>query len=108
MRQAGGIVDVPLDRTVDALQALREHPATGKVGLYGVSRGAEHALLLASILAKAGSTSYPDAVAVHAASDHVACLPRAISPWSTSFEVGGAPVPPRKGRFQTEALPDAR
>ena len=37
---AGDIHDVDLDRTVDALRWLRQHPAvSGKVGLYGSSRG---------------------------------------------------------------------
>ena len=69
---AGDIVDVPLDRTVKALAALRLFaPSSGKVGLYGVSRGAEHALLLASLMARDGLTGLPDAVAVHAAPDVV-------------------------------------
>ncbi len=41
---AGDITDVALDRTVDALAALRAFaPSSGRVGLYGVSRGAEQA-----------------------------------------------------------------
>ena len=67
---AGDIVDVPLDRTVEALGAMRTLGiATGKIGLYGVSRGAEHALLVASLMARDGLPGLPDAVAVHAASD---------------------------------------
>lgn len=43
---AGLIENVPLDRTAAALNTLRSRPrSTGKVGVYGVSRGAEHALL---------------------------------------------------------------
>src|SRR5579862_5631848 len=71
--RAGDIVDVPLDKTADALRALREHSLTGKIGLYGISRGAEHALLLASVMAKEDTQGLPDAVAVHAASDYVVC-----------------------------------
>ena len=49
---AGSIKDVPLDRTVEALSALREFKyCSGKVGIYGASRGGEHTLLLASLMA---------------------------------------------------------
>lgn len=69
---AGNIVDVPLERTVKALAALRSlEIVSGKVGLYGVSRGAEHALLLASLMARDTVVGLPDAIAVHAAPDVV-------------------------------------
>ena len=69
---AGDIVDVPLDRTVRAIEVLRGFgPSSGKVGLYGVSRGAEHALLVASLMAREGMEGLPDAVAVHSAPDVV-------------------------------------
>lgn len=69
---AGSIVDVPLDRTVDALAALRAFlPVGGKVGLYGVSRGAEHALLLASLMVRDGIGTVPDAIAAHSPPDVV-------------------------------------
>lgn len=68
---AGSIIDVPLDRTVQALDALRAFPFAGqKVGLYGVSRGAEHALLLASLLA-GDDVKAADAIAVHSPPDVV-------------------------------------
>ncbi|MEO1197638.1 MAG: acyl-CoA thioester hydrolase/BAAT C-terminal domain-containing protein [Pseudomonadota bacterium] len=67
---AGAIRDVPLDRTVDALDALREFPVSGnKIGLYGVSRGGEHALLLTSLMVRDGVAPLPDAVAVHSPAD---------------------------------------
>ena len=67
---AGSIEDVPLDRSVEALSALRAFPATGdKVGFYGVSRGAEHALLLTSLMARDGLEGLPDAVAAHSPPD---------------------------------------
>jgi dipeptidyl aminopeptidase/acylaminoacyl peptidase len=67
---AGDIIDVPLDRTAEALAALRAHGLSGnRVGLYGISRGAEHALLLASLMARDGTTGLPDAIAVHAPPD---------------------------------------
>jgi dipeptidyl aminopeptidase/acylaminoacyl peptidase len=70
---AGDIHDVDLDETVDALRWLREHPAvSGKVGLYGHSRGAEHAILLTSLMARDGSVPLPDAVAAHSPSDTIA------------------------------------
>lgn len=69
---AGSIEDVPLDRTVEALAAFRAFPATGgKVAFYGVSRGAEHALLLASLMARDGLEGIPDAVAAHSPPDVV-------------------------------------
>lgn len=70
---AGDIHDVDLDRTVDALRWLRQHPAvSGKVGLYGNSRGAEHAILLVSLMARDGLSGLPDALAAHAPSDTIA------------------------------------
>ena len=71
---AGNIHDVELHETVLAIRALRSHPKVdGKVGLYGVSRGAEHALLVTSLMANDTETlrDLPDAVAVHAPSDYI-------------------------------------
>lgn len=69
---AGSIDNVPLDRGVEALAALRAFPAAGgKVALYGVSRGAEHALLLATLMARDGLAGLPDAVAAHSPPDVV-------------------------------------
>lgn len=42
---------------------------SGKVGLYGVSRGAEHALLVTSLMVRDGVHGLPDDVAAHAAPD---------------------------------------
>lgn len=67
---AGAIRDVPLDRTADALVALRASShSSGKVGLYGISRGAEHALLVTSLMAAESLPGLPDAVAVHTPAD---------------------------------------
>lgn len=69
---AGAIEDVELTRTVDAIHALRELEACdGRVVLYGVSRGAEHALLVASLMAQKEIDGRPDAVACLAAPDVV-------------------------------------
>jgi dipeptidyl aminopeptidase/acylaminoacyl peptidase len=69
---AGSIEDVPLDTTVEALAALRSFSfCNGKIGLYGVSRGGEHALLLTALMAKDGVVPLPDAVAAHSPSDVV-------------------------------------
>ena len=69
---AGDIVDVALDRTEDALERLRDLPfVTAKVGLYGGSRGGEHALLLVSLMAREKPAALPDAVAAHAPADVV-------------------------------------
>jgi acetyl esterase/lipase len=63
---AGDIINVPLDRTAEALAALRAHELSGsRIGLYGMSRGAEHALLLASLMARDSIAGLPDAIAVH-------------------------------------------
>jgi pimeloyl-ACP methyl ester carboxylesterase len=67
---AGSIIDVPLDRTVQALEALRAFSFADKVGLFGVSRGAEHGLLVSSLMAQDG-LPVPDALAVHAPADVV-------------------------------------
>lgn len=69
---AGAIEDVPLDGTAAALKALRAFPhCSGKVGLYGVSRGAEHALLLTALMAAEDDAALPDAVAAHSPADVV-------------------------------------
>lgn len=69
---AGSIENIELTRTVEALQALRAFgPCNGHVAVYGVSRGAEHALLVASLMAKHGMENPPDSVACLAAADVV-------------------------------------
>lgn len=69
---AGDIVDVDLDETESALVWLRDSEMTDhKVGLFGISRGAEHALLVTSLMARDGSAGLPDAVAVHSPSDTI-------------------------------------
>ncbi|SEG10429.1 hypothetical protein SAMN04487953_113111 [Billgrantia desiderata] len=79
---AGHIVDCPLDRTAQALAALRDFPFVG--GLYGVSRGAEHALLLTSLMARDEMPGIPEAVAAHSPPD-VVC--GGFDAWSISFSV---------------------
>ena len=69
---AGDILDVDLDQTESMLIWMRESGITsGQVGLYGTSRGAEHALLVTSLMARDGSIGLPDAAAVHAPSDTI-------------------------------------
>lgn len=71
---AGDIHDVELGETADAIAALRaDKRINGKVGLWGVSRGAEHALLVASLTGRDPSEAdaIPDAVAVHAPTDTI-------------------------------------
>lgn len=66
---AGDIAAVPIERTEAALRRLRAHPlGNGRAGLYGVSRGAEHALLLATLTT---AEAAPDALATFAACDTV-------------------------------------
>jgi pimeloyl-ACP methyl ester carboxylesterase len=67
---AGDVAAVPIDRTAAALHRLRGCAlGTGRAGLYGVSRGAEHGLLVASLTA-AGQDA-PDALATLAGCDTV-------------------------------------
>ena len=67
---AGDIRDVDLDATESLLIWMRESGTTnGRIGLFGTSRGAEHALLVTSLMAREESAGLPDAVAVHAPSD---------------------------------------
>lgn len=69
---AGHIIDYPLDRSVEALGALRSFQYVGeRVGLYGLSRGAEHALLLGSLMARDIVAGLPDAIAAHSPPDVV-------------------------------------
>ena len=65
------IDDVPLEGTQAALAAMRAEmvPFGCGLGLFGISRGAEHALLLAQLLAEDGCAEVPDAVAVHSPPD---------------------------------------
>lgn len=68
----GDIWQVNLDGAEQALAALRAtHLCAGKVGVYGWSRGAEHAILATALLAACDSSALPDAVAAHAAPDKV-------------------------------------
>jgi dienelactone hydrolase len=68
----GDIWNTPLEETERVLGALRRNPiCTGKVGVYGWSRGAEHALLATALMAQAGSADLPHAVAAHAPPDRV-------------------------------------
>lgn len=67
---AGSITDIALDKTENALATLRASSLAGpKVGVYGASRGGEHALLLASLMARDGVDGIPDAIAAHAPAD---------------------------------------
>ncbi|MFG6178185.1 alpha/beta hydrolase family protein [Halomonas sp. THAF12] len=69
---AGAIEEVALDRTAEAMAALRESAyCSGQVGMHGVSRGGEHALLLASLMAEEGLAGQADALAAHAPADVV-------------------------------------
>lgn len=65
------IDDVPLESTRDALASMREElaPFGCGLGLYGISRGAERALLVAQLLMEDGCAEVPDALAVHSPPD---------------------------------------
>jgi dipeptidyl aminopeptidase/acylaminoacyl peptidase len=91
---AGNITDVPLDRTVEALATLRAFDLSGsRIGIYGVSRGGEHALLLASLMARDGVAGLPDAIAVHSAPD-VICGAFNAKGWRDSGDPGWQPWDP--------------
>ena len=65
------IDDIPLESTQAALAAMRQElePFDCGLGLFGISRGAERALLLAQLLAEDGCAEAPDAIAVHSPPD---------------------------------------
>ena len=65
------IDDVPLEGTETALAAMRTEmaPFGCGTGLFGISRGAEHALLVAQLLVEDCCAEVPDAVAVHSPPD---------------------------------------
>ena len=65
------IDDIPLEGTVLALDAMRAEmaPFGCGVGLFGISRGAEHALLLSQLMVEDHCANIPDAVAVHSPPD---------------------------------------
>jgi hypothetical protein len=62
-----------LESTQSALAALRAEiaPLGRGLGLFGASRGAERALLVAQLLAEDGCVEAPDAIAVHAPPDAI-------------------------------------
>jgi dipeptidyl aminopeptidase/acylaminoacyl peptidase len=70
---AGNIVDIDLENTVTALTKLRAHPLVQgrKVALFGNSRGAEHALLVTSLMARDDAGGLPDAVLAQAPASSV-------------------------------------
>lgn len=85
---AGSIRDVELYRTVEALRALRaSEPCNGTTGIYGISRGGEHALMVATLMARDGESDGPDCVAVHAAAD-VVCGAFDARPWRDPGDPG--------------------
>jgi hypothetical protein len=89
----GDIWNASLDQTELSIAGLRKHPScNGKVGLYGWSRGAEHALLVTGLIASTSPSSAPDAIAVHAPPD------RAQGAWRNLFyrhrETGEPIAPP--------------
>jgi len=93
---AGDIINVPLDQTADALVALRAHELSGdKIGLYGVSRGGEHALLLGSLMARDAVPGLPDAIAAHAPAD-VICGAFDAKVFRDSGDPGWQPWDPAK------------
>jgi acetyl esterase/lipase len=102
----GDIWNVALDETERVMGALRAHPACdGRLGVYGWSRGAEHALLATALMAQAGSPHLPDALAAHAPPD------RAGGPWRNLFyrhrEAGEPIAPPPAWGFRSDrVVPD--
>jgi dipeptidyl aminopeptidase/acylaminoacyl peptidase len=104
---AGHIIDIPLDKTADALLALRTHELSReKIGLYGVSRGGEHALLLVSLMTRDGLTGIPDAVAVHSPPD-VICGAFDARVWRDAGDPGWRPWDPAKRSWTWRGSSDA-
>ncbi|MCA9668051.1 MAG: hypothetical protein KC503_20775 [Myxococcales bacterium] len=79
------ILRVPLESVVEALGWLQQRVPSRRVGLFGKGRGAELAVLLASLLQKQDLVS---AVAVHAPSDFVVGGYDPATPKSKLFEQG--------------------
>ncbi len=99
----GDIWNAPLDATEQAMAALRAHSrCNGRLGVYGWSRGAEHALLATGLMAEAGSPHLPDAVAAHAPPDLV------HGAWRNLFyrhpEAGDPIAPPPAWGFMEERV----
>ena len=67
------IKDIPLEGTENALLYMRKlmNSHKKKIGLLGVSRGAEQALLISQLLAEENSPALPDAVAVYATTSKI-------------------------------------
>lgn len=65
------VIDIDLDRTIEALKWLSERPGLEhvKIAISGVSRGAEQALILAALASTNSDIPKPDAVAALAPSD---------------------------------------
>ncbi|MEM7215497.1 MAG: acyl-CoA thioester hydrolase/BAAT C-terminal domain-containing protein [Pseudomonadota bacterium] len=69
---AGCIRNIELLDTVGSLRALRKNPlCNNRVCLFGSSRGAEHVLLLASLMAKENIADQADCIVAHAPADVV-------------------------------------
>lgn len=104
---AGDIINVPLDRTAEVLAALRAYgPSGNKIGLYGTSRGAEHALLLTSLMARDGIAELPDAIAVHTPPD-VICGAFNSKMWRDSGDPGWQPWDPANRAWTWRGSSDA-
>lgn len=67
------LANIELSKTYEALKWLKALKFVGgkKTAIVGASRGAEHALLLASLLADEKGAQLPDAIAVHSPSDKI-------------------------------------
>jgi hypothetical protein len=103
---AGNIEDGPLDRSLDALAALRAFQYTSnKLALYGVSRGAEHAVLLTALMAREGLPGLPDAVAAHSPPD-VICGAFDARRYRDSGDPGGISWDPAKRAWSWRGLSD--
>jgi dienelactone hydrolase len=89
------VIDIPLDHTVAALGWLRNHAQVRgrRTGLYGISRGAEQALIISTFLSDEEKIPRADALALHAPSDVI------VQGWSWDW------VHPR---CPTEQNPQAR
>jgi len=66
---SGDIIDIPLENTIDVWEAFYQSELTGRAGVLGSSRGAEHALLMTSLIVTETAGPLPDALAVHSAPD---------------------------------------
>lgn len=83
------VINIDLERTIEAFRWLKSRPELKhkRIALCGVSRGAEQALILASLSARHAEIPQPDAVVAHASTDTY------VQGFSYNWKSGGGSQP---------------